>query len=374
MSRSITKQEKLDWLRLCRSQNISRSTFFRLLDIFGSAKEALENVGEYSLKGGREKPIVLCSSEQAEKELNSCDKIGAKIIIHDDASYPKLLREIPDAPPILTIRGDETLLNKNILAIVGPRNASINGCKFARKIAGELGEHGFVVASGLARGIDTAAHLGSIDKGTIAVIAGGIDNIYPKENEALYRDIVQKGVLVSETPFGMPPFGGSFPQRNRIISGVSLGVVVVEATLRSGTLITARFAVEQNREVFSVPGSPFDPRCQGTNRLIKQGAILTENVEDILNELTMIEKPEETMKLMEPEQNKFGGFSVKLPNEDDVDKARNLILSKIGYEPISADEIIAELQIPARIVNVALVQLELSDKIENRNGKICLKA
>ena len=226
----------------------------------------------------------------------------------------------------------------------------------------------------MARGIDTAAHLGSIETGTVAVIAGGIDNIYPRENENLYHDIAKKGVIISEIPFGIPPHGGNFPQRNRIISGISLGAIIVEATLRSGTLITARFALEQNREVFAVPGSPFDPRCQGTNRLIKQGAKLIENIDDILEELIIITGRSDNLKLMEPISADFAGFSKKSPNESEIESARKLILSKIDYTPISADEIIAELQIPAQIVSIVLVQLELADRIESRGGKICLKS
>ncbi|MES2677395.1 MAG: DNA-processing protein DprA [Pseudomonadota bacterium] len=367
-------QEKIDWIRLSRSQNIGRSTFFHLLEIFGSAKSALENIGEFSLKGGRDKPIVICSLAEAEKELELTTKIGAEILLYNDQNYPKLLKEIADPPPVLTARGNIELLGKNILAIVGPRNASFNGCKFAKKIAAELGHRGFVVASGLARGIDTAAHQGSIETGTIAVIAGGIDNIYPKENENLYYDIAKKGVIISEIPFGTPPRGGNFPQRNRIISGISLGAVIVEATLKSGTLITARFALEQNREVFAVPGSPFDPRCQGTNRLIKQGAKLIENIDDIIEELIIIADRSDNIKLMEPISAGFSGFSTKSPNDNEIEKARQLILSKIDYSAISADEIITELQIPAQIVNIVLVQLELADRIENKNGKICLKA
>ena len=372
---NVTDQDKIDWLRLSRSQNIGRSTMFRLLDVFGTAQKALENISEYSLKGGRDKPIVLCSVDRAQKELESSTKIGAEILIHDDPLYPQLLREIPDAPTIITVRGNVSLLHRDILAVVGPRNASLNGCKFARKIANDLGEHGFVISSGLARGVDSAAHMGSIEKGTIAVIAGGIDNVYPKENAALYSEIIRKGVLVSEIPFGMPPYGGSFPQRNRIISGLALGAVIVEASVQSGTLITARFAIEQNREVFSVPGSPFDPRCHGTNRLIKEGATLIENVDDIINGLNMTgPKPAESFRLMESDQEQFTGFVVKSPSEDNIDKARKLILSQIGYAPIAADEIISALQIPARIVSIALMQLELADKIDNKNGKICLKA
>ena len=365
-------QEIIDWLRLSRSQNVGRSTFFHLLKIFGNAKNALENISDYSRKGGRDKPILVFPTSQAEKELELTTKIGAKILLFSDQNYPKLLREILDPPPILTARGDIGLLNKNSLAIVGTRNASFNGCKFAKKIATDLGNAGFVISSGLAKGIDASAHFGALDTGTIAVIAGGIDNIYPKENERLYHEIAKRGVIISEIPFGAPPRSVNFPQRNRIISGVSLGAIIVEATLRSGTLVTARLAIEQNREVFAVPGSPFDPRCQGTNLLIKQGAKLIENIEDILEELLIASDQSGDVKFMGEE---LGGCAAPKATsaDDDIDKARELILSKLGYAEISPDEIIADLQISAQIVNIALVQLELADRIENKNGKVCLK-
>jgi DNA processing protein len=372
----IPHQEQVDWVRLSRSQNVSRHIFFNLLEVFNDADQAIANIADFSLQGGRDKPIIVCPIQKAELEIENCHKIGAKILTFRDYRYPKLLREIPDPPPLITALGNVSLLNKNILGMVGPRNASYNGRKFARDIAVELGKKDFVVASGLAKGIDTAAHLGSLETGTIAVVAGGINNIYPRENESLYYEIAKKGVVISEIPFGVAPRGGNFPQRNRIISGVSFGVVIVEATLRSGTLITARFAIEQNREVFAVPGSPFDPRCQGTNLLIKQGAKLIENIDDILSELELIKDYwYEEPKMMEPPQPELVGFSSRfgISEEEDIKLARKMILSKIGYDPISVDEIISILQIPAHIMNIVLVQLELADKIEYLGGKICLK-
>ena len=285
-----------------------------------------------------------------------------------------MLREISDPPPSLTVKGKINLLNQNIIAIVGPRNASFNGCKFARKIAKELGENEMIIASGLARGIDTAAHEASLTTGTIAVIAGGINNIYPSENANLYHQISNQGVIISEIPFGTLPRGGNFPQRNRIISGLSLGVVIVEATLKSGTLITAKFALEQNREIFAVPGNPMDPRYEGTNRLIKQGAKMLENTDDILNEIKYMRQEDEKLsKSFEPESHEFTSFISNLSDNSDIDKARNLILKKLNFTEITNDEIIRELEIPTQIVNIALVQLELADKIQNKNGKIILK-
>ncbi len=376
-SQSIPHQEQLDWVRLSRSKNVSRNIFFNLLEVFGSATQAIANLSDFSLQGGANKPINVFPLDKAELEIKNSHKIGAQILTFQDCHFPKLLREIPDPPPIITALGDVSLLNKNILGIVGPRNPSYNGRKFAREIAEQLGKKDFVIASGLAKGIDTEAHNGSLETGTIAVIAGGIDNIYPRENENLYHVISKKGVIISEIPFGVAPHSGNFPQRNRIISGVSSGVVIVEATLRSGTLITARFAVEQNREVFAVPGSPFDPRCQGTNRLIKQGAKLIENIDDILVELESINDfwYQENSKFIEYSQQEPSGFPARFGfgEDEDVKLARKMILSKISYEPIAIDEIITNLEIPAHILNIVLVQLELADKIEYLGGKICLK-
>jgi DNA processing protein len=374
----VPYQEQVDWVRLSRSQNVSRNVFFHLLEVFDDANLAIENIADFSMQGGKDKPIVVCPESKAKEEIENCHKIGAQILTFRDYRYPKLLREIPDPPPLITALGNIPLLNRNILGMVGPRNASYNGRKFAYEIATHLGKRNFIVASGLAKGIDTASHKGSLETGTIAVVAGGIDIIYPRENTDLYHKIAQKGVVISELPFGVAPRGGNFPQRNRIISGISYGVIIVEATLRSGTLITARFAIEQNREVFAVPGSPFDPRCQGTNLLIKQGAKLIENIDDIVSELNLIEDycKEEAM-LMEPSQAEFVGFSPAarfgVSEKQDVKLARKMILSKLSYEPILVEEITSVMQIPAHIVNIVLVQLELADKIEHLNGKICLK-
>lgn len=369
----ISDSEKISWIRLCRTQNISKNIFFNLLKIFGNVDEALANVEEFSLKGGLKKPIKIADEKSAILELNNCQKIGAQIICFIEPEYPKLLREIPDPPPIITIRGNSDLLSCDIMSIVGPRNASTNGCKFAGKIATELGKAGLIIASGMARGIDRAAHLGSLESGTIAVIAGGIDNIYPPENKDLYNQIIQKGVVISENPFGSMPKGGNFPRRNRIISGVSLGVVIVEATLKSGTLITARFALEQNRDIFAVPGSPFDPRSQGTNRLIKQGAKLVEDVNDILDEIDNLRSRNfGTIEFREKEFFEFSGFDIKIISDSEIDEARKLILQKINYSSISLDELIYQLQIPAQIANIVLVQLELAGRVEYKNGKVAL--
>lgn len=373
--KTLTLEEKINWLRLSRSENVGRSTFFRLLKIFGSAATALEKISECAIKGGLGRQIKIYSLSDAEKEFKNSQKFGAEIIFFCEEIYPRLLREIDDPAPILTIKGKKELLIPDKIAVVGPRNASFNGIAFARKIAAEIGQNSLITVSGLARGVDASAHAASLQSGTIAVIAGGIDHIYPKENTELYHKISTQGLLMSETPFGMPPKGGNFVQRNRLISGLSLGVVIVEAGLKSGSLTTARFANEQGREVFAVPGSPFDARCHGSNRLIKQGAKLTENIDDILEEIASLRMQfGEAGMLQEPDAEEFVSIPVKMPSDEDIKKVRDEIALRLSFVPIEIEAIIAELQISSRLVNIALVQLELADKIEVNLGKVVLKS
>ncbi|MDX2083444.1 MAG: DNA-processing protein DprA [Rickettsiales bacterium] len=371
---ALALQQKIEWIQLARSQNVGRSTFFRLIKIFGSAKHALEQLPNFALQGGSKQQIIIYSASDAQKELENSQKFGAEIILFCEEIYPKLLREIPDPPPLFTAKGKIDFLNNYKIAIVGPRNASFNGVIFAKKIAADLGENNLLTISGMARGIDAAAHQASLKTGTIAVIAGGINHIYPKENSELYHQISKQGLLVSESPFNAPPKGGNFIQRNRIISGMALGVVVVEASLRSGSLVTARFGVEQGREIFAVPGSPLDPRCLGTNRLIKQGAKLTENIEDILEEIAVLTSDFKDRKILqEPEEQEFISFVEKVPSDVEIKEIRQEILAKLGATPITIDEIIQETQASAKLVNIALVQLELADKITINFGKVVLK-
>lgn len=366
--------DKLSLLQLTRSENIGQSTFFRLLEIFGSAKNALEQLPTFAASGDLKRKIKICSSQEAEQELANSQKFGAEILTFFDENYPRLLREIPDPAPVLTVKGKIEFFTRDTIAIVGPRNASFSAMNFAKKIAAELGENSLTVASGLARGIDSAAHQGSLASGTIAVIAGGIDHIYPQENEKLFAAVAAQGLLISENAFGTPPKGGNFVQRNRIISGLSLGVVVVEAGLKSGSLTTARFAAEQGREVFAVPGSPFDPRCLGTNRLIKDGAKMLETVADVLEELPNLKaRFREAGMLREPDAEAFKTPTPKMPSDHEIAEIRQEIFTKLSSFPVAIEEIIHELQTPARLVNIALVQLELADKIEINFGKVVLK-
>jgi DNA processing protein len=372
--KAIPTQEKLNWLRLARSENIGKSTFFRLIEIFGSASKALDNVEDFARKGGLSRKIRVCSPFEAEAELEHSKQFGAEILLLHDDRYPRLLRHIPDPAPILTVKGDIEFFDRDIIAIVGPRNASFNGIAFAKKIALELGQNSIVTASGMARGVDTAAHEASILSGTIAVIAGGINHIYPQENKKLYEMVCKNGLVMTENAYNFAPKGGHFVQRNRLISGIALGVVVVEAGIKSGSLTTAKFAIDQGREVFAMPGSPFDPRSHGTNRLIKDGAKMLETIDDILEELASLKaRFSDTKCLREPEPAKFKGPAQKMPGDHDIKKARQEIFTKLTFEPIPIEEIILATELPPRLVNIALVQLELADKIAVSFGKAALK-
>lgn len=366
--------QKLNWLRLARSENIGKSTFFRLIEIFGSVENALERVEDFAASGGLRRKIKVCSNSEAEKELRDAEKFGAEILIFEDERYPRLLRQISDPAPILTVKGDLDFFHRDTIAIVGPRNASFNGIFFAKKIALELGQNSLIVVSGLARGIDAAAHEASILSGTIAVIAGGINQIYPKENSRLYHEISKNGLLVSENTFNALPIGGNFVQRNRLISGLSLGVVVVEAGLKSGSLITAKFAAAQGREVFAMPGSPFDARCLGANRLIKDGAKMVESIDDILAELPALRlRFSKSKMLREPEAEAFKNIITKMPSDAEIKKIRQEVFAKLSFVPIAIEEIITEIEAPARLINIAIVQLELANKVEVNFGKVALK-
>ena len=364
--RTLSENERIDWLRLARSENVGSKTFFSLLALYGSAANALARVQEMSLRGGRKQPITLFSASDAKKEIAASNRYGATLIAACEPDFPRYLLEIKDCPPILTVRGNAALLNKSIIGIVGARNASANGCRFAEQLAVELGRNSLICASGLARGIDTAVHRGSLQTGTIGVIAGGIDNIYPKENEALYAAIAEKGVIVAELPFGAMPRSQHFPRRNRIISGLSQGVVVVEASLKSGSLITARMALEQNRDVFAVPGSPLDPRCKGTNDLIRQGAYVTESAQDVLNQINL--SGVRAFSFDEKESAAFVAGRLSCPPDDLVAKARPDIIEKLGVSPVAVDELVRQLGIPANIILTVLLELELAGRLERHSG------
>lgn len=361
---ALSPSERLDWLRLIRSENVGPRTFQRLLERFGTAGAALAALPELAKRGGRAKPIVVCPKAVAERELEAAERLGAQPLAWCEAAYPRTLAAIDDAPPILYALGNASLLGKSVVAMVGARNASINGRNLARRVAADLGRGGLVVASGMARGIDTAAHEGALTTGTVAVLAGGVDVVYPPENERLYQHIRSMGCVVSEMPPGTQPQASHFPRRNRIVSGLSLGVVVIEASLRSGSLITARLAAEQGREVFAVPGHPMDPRAQGPNDLIRNGAALTESAADVLNVLgDLLRRP-----LGEGRRVAFTAQPPAMPAEPELTRARALLLETLGPTPVTVDLLIRECQLSASVVSLVLLELELAGRLERQPG------
>ncbi|MBL6929654.1 MAG: DNA-protecting protein DprA [Rhodospirillales bacterium] len=355
--------EKLDWLRLIRSENIGPITFFKLLDHFGSAAAALQAVPEMAKNGGRAGKIRVAPRAEAEREMEECGRIGVRIVARGEPEYPPLLRHIEDAPPLIFVLGHIHLLAKAAVAIVGARNSSVVGKRFARDLAAGLGEGGLLVASGMARGIDAAAHEGALATGTAAVLGGGVDVIYPRENEALYESISERGVAVSEVSCGTKPQARHFPRRNRIISGISRGVVVVEANPRSGSLITARLALEQGREVFAVPGSPLDPRAKGANKLIRDGATMAEGAEDVLRVLNEQNRPLKERKTAE-----FSGVPAARPDGEEVKSARREIMESLGPVPVTVDELLRSCQFSPAVASVVLLELELAGRLERHPG------
>ncbi len=361
---SLEGQSLLSVLRLIRTLNVGPVTFFQLMKRFGTAEAALDALPDLSLRGGRRNPLQACAKNKAEKEIAFTEKFGARMVMYGEADYPKLLTTISDPPPVISILGDpHSWQNKDALAVVGARNASANGCTLAKRLSQQAGAHDLLIVSGLARGIDTFAHQGAIEHGTVAVIASGIDTIYPPENKALYKEIAEKGAIISEQPFGQAPFSGSFPGRNRIIAGMSLGTLIVEASPKSGSLITARFAAEQGREVFAVPGSPLDPRSKGANKLIKEGAHIVEGIEDILEQLLPLRRPQ-------VEEVKSGDYMVAETAQDAyaTEGARNTILEKLSTSPTPVDQLIEYCALPASAVLSVVLELELAGKIQRLPG------
>jgi DNA processing protein len=355
----LTDAERIDWLRLIRSDNVGPRTFRSLLHHFGSARTALQRLPELARRGGAARPARIVGEDDARAELAASRKLGVHLVAPGEDGYPPRLATLDDAPPLLGVRGLRDALMRPIIAIVGSRNASGAGLKFASSLARDLGEAGFVIASGLARGIDQAAHRASLRSGTVAVLAGGHDRIYPPEHEDLLAELIESGgAAISEMPLGHSPRARDFPRRNRLISGVALGVVVVEAALRSGSLITARIAAEQGREVFAVPGSPLDPRAAGTNDLIKQGATLTTEAADVINAVEPIMgRP---LMLREPDEEQFSS------EPDAGDRAR--IVNLLGPSPILLDDLIRMAATSPAIVRTVLLELELAGRLERHGG------
>ena len=362
---TLSFNERRDWLRLTRTQNVGPVAFRDLLKRYGTATQALEALPSLI----RRKSISPPSLSQVEAEMDACDNLGIKLIAACEPDFPKYLRAINPPPPIISVWGHSQILHKKCIAIIGSRNSSALGLKFAASMAHDLGDAGYIIVSGLARGIDASAHHASLETGTVAVLGGGIDHIYPRQNTELYEQIQHRGALISESPLGYRASARDFPRRNRIISGLCLGVVVIEAAERSGTLITARYALEQNREVMAAPGSPLDPRTKGCNRLIQQGAALIETAQDVINVIENIRTP----MMMEPndgyEPHPFDYNAA----QKDIEAAGSILKSLLSATPTPRDDIIRASGLTAAIVNAALLEMELNaDILVEADGRVAL--
>jgi DNA processing protein len=355
----LTDEQRLDWLRLIRSQNVGPRTFRALINHFGGARAALDALPSLARRGGGAAPQI-CSREAAEQEIEAAQELGVTLIAIGEAGYPERLQMIDDAPPLLAVRGHLPALAMPAVAVVGSRNASAAGMKLTQIFARGLSEAGFAVVSGLARGIDAAAHRASLANGTIAVLAGGQDQIYPPEHGDLLEEILPAGVAVTEMPLGWEPRARDFPRRNRLISGLALGVVIVEAAKRSGSLITARLALEQGREVFAVPGSPLDPRAEGTNSLIKQGATPVTETADIVAVLQPIMGRD--LPVREPEDAEAS------PATEPAADERTRIVGLMSPAPVLIDDLVRLSQSSPRVVRMVLLELEIAGRLERHGG------
>ena len=361
MTAKISEETKLDWLRLIRSEHVGPRTFRALLDHCGGARAAVAALPELARRGGASGTARICSRQEAERELAAMKRLGIGLLAMGEPEYPYRLAMIDDAPPLLAVRGHLATLASPMVAIVGARNASAAGVRLAERFARELGEAGFAIVSGLARGIDAGAHRGSLASGTVAVLAGGHDHIYPPEHKDLAETILAQGALVSEMPLGWQPRAADFPRRNRLISGLVAGVLVVEAAKRSGSLITARLALEQGREVFAVPGSPLDPRAEGSNELIKRGATMVTTADDVISVLRPILGSSVELRVEEPEQ-------PSPPSGQPSPTERSRILTLLGPTPTPLDDLIRLSGSSAATVRTVLLELELAGRIERHGG------
>ncbi|MEZ5676040.1 DNA processing protein [Thalassovita litoralis] len=359
-----TEDERVLWLRLLRSYRVGPSTFYRMLAEHGSAAAALEALPNVAATAGVT-DYTPCPEGVARAELAAARRCGARMICAGAADYPRHLSEISDTPPILWVVGDMSVLHRPMIALVGARNASSLGTRMAKGLAKDLAKRGYVVVSGLARGIDTAAHAATLDTGTIAVMAGGVDVIYPAENTRLGEEIVKTGLRLSELPFGITPQARHFPRRNRLISGLAQALVVVEAAARSGSLITAKNALDQGREVLAVPGHPFDARAAGCNMLIRDGAMLVRHVDDIIDALPQADapKPEPELPLAAPPPTARPKRSLR-----ETADLHSRILRRLGPSPVAEDQLIRDLGGVASALAPALTDLELDGRIKRQPG------
>lgn len=359
----LSDRQRINWLRLIRTENVGPATFRDLINRFGSAEIAIEMLPELMASGGISRLVRIPTVAQAEAELEAARKHGSRFIAIGEADYPQYLRRMDHPPPLVAVKGTPAVFLLPPIAIVGARNASLAGIKMARTLAADLGRDGYSIVSGLARGIDTAAHQGSIATGTVAVLAGGLDHPYPPENIDLCNEIAERGgAVISEMPFGWEPRAKDFPRRNRIVAGLALGLVVVEAAQRSGSLISARLAGEMGRLVFAVPGSPLDPRAAGTNGLLKDGAILVTEARDVAEQIApLIGQPlPPPVSLEEPPD-----FSATPPPADD-DRSR--VIEALGPVPVGIDEIIRHTGLHPAQVFMILLELDLAGRLERHAG------
>lgn len=360
-----TEDDRVSWLRLLRSRRVGPTTFHRLMTEHGTATAALDALPEVARAAGVT-DYTVCPTGVAEAELRAGQAAGARMVTFRESLYPTALRDLSDAPPVLWMMGDAGVLDRPMIALVGARNASSLGTRMARSLAAELSEQGYTVVSGLARGVDTAAHLASLKGGTLAVMAGGVDVIYPAENTALAGDILRTGLRISEQPMGLVPQARHFPGRNRLISGLAQAVIVIEAAAKSGSLITARNALDQGREVMAVPGHPIDARASGCNMLIRDGATLVRSAADVIEAL-----PQTRRKTVQAE------MPLDPAPQPDVAPPRGLretaalhsqILQRLGPSPLAEDQLIRDLGAPAGAVAPVLVDLELDGRITRAPG------
>ncbi len=364
-TRALTEGERLDWLRLARSENVGPITFFALLARFGSPGAVLDALPGLARRGGRRRPVKVCSRAAAEREMEALAQLGGSMIALGEPAYPPVLAAIADPPPVLSLRGRAGLLARDSVAIVGARNASAGGLHLAERLAADLGAAKLVVVSGMARGIDARAHVGALATGTVAVMGGGVDVAYPKQNRQLYERLLEEAAVIAEAPLGTVPMGRHFPRRNRIIAGLCRAVVVVEGAARSGSLITARLALEQGREVLAVPGSPLDPRSAGPNRLLRQGATLVESAADVLDALA----DGRPRVLDEPRRDWPGAARSDPPEEEDAPAgARETVTSLLGPSPVPVDLLVRESRLTPATVATILLELELAGRLERQPG------
>ncbi len=359
----LNDTQRLAWLRLIRTPNVGPASFRDLINRFGSAQAALDMLPELMQSAGSRRIVRIPDESEILREMDHAARFGARFVCIGDADYPPLLKRADHPPPILAVTGNGEVLDRPAISVVGARNASVAGTRLAAALSAKIGQAGYAIVSGLARGIDTAAHQGSIDTGTIGVLAGGLDMPYPPENAGLCREIVERGgAIVSEMPFGWQPRAQDFPRRNRIVAGMGMGLLVVEAAKRSGSLITARLAGEMGRLVFAVPGSPLDPRAGGTNGLLKDGAILTTGPDDVLEAVAPLYGTPKITQLPLEEASDLSDAA--LPQEDE----RRLVIDALGPAPVEVDDVIRHTSLKPAQVQMVLLELDLIGRIERHAG------